>query len=84
MEFMTIIGFIAAACTTFSTLPQLIKIIKMKETRDLSLEMYLLMTTGVALWLAYGIYRQDIVLICANSVSFFFNMAILVLKLRYK
>ena len=35
-----LIGFIAAVCTTFAFLPQVIKVWKTKQTKDLSLRMY--------------------------------------------
>ncbi|NTV23441.1 MAG: SemiSWEET transporter [Nanoarchaeota archaeon] len=84
MEFITLIGFAGASLTTFAPIPQLIKIIQMKETKDLSLPMYLMVSLGVLLWLVYGILTSDIVLIIANAVSIIFNMAIVVLKLKYK
>ena len=60
MNTFTIIGLIAAACTTLSFLPQAIKVIKTKNTSDLSLTMYLILTTGLLLWLIYGYLINDI------------------------
>ena len=84
MEITTIIGLAAAACTTFSFLPQAIKVIKTKQTNDLSLIMYSFFTTGVLLWLTYGITVNDIPLIIANSVTLIFALTILIMKIRYK
>ncbi len=84
MEINTIIGLAAAACTTFSFLPQAIKVIKTKQTKDLSLVMYSVFTTGVLLWLMYGISVNDIPLIIANSITLIFAMTILIMKIRYK
>jgi MtN3 and saliva related transmembrane protein len=80
----TIIGLVAAACTTFSFLPQAVKVIKTKQTKDLSLAMYAIFSTGIALWLVYGILVVDIPLIVANSITFIFAATILVMKLKYK
>jgi MtN3 and saliva related transmembrane protein len=44
---------IAAFSTTISFLPQAIKTIKTKDTKALSLPMYLLFTFGVFMWLIY-------------------------------
>lgn len=84
MSFITIIGLIAAFCTTVSFLPQAIKAIRTKHTRDLSFVMYFLFTIGVLLWLIYGILRNDWPVILANGVTLLFAATILFLKIRYK
>lgn len=78
-----IIGLFAAACTTFAFLPQSIKAIKTKHTKDLSLAMLILLELGIITWLAYGIYDEDIPIIMANTVSFIFITVTLVLKIKY-
>ena len=83
MNYVTWIGLGAAACTTFAYLPQVLKSWKTKHTADLSLMMYSLMTTGMLLWLIYGIFRKDIALISANSLSLLLSGSVLYLKLRY-
>jgi len=84
MKITTIIGLVAAFCTTLSFLPQAIKAIRTKHTRDLSLVMYSLFTSGVLLWLIYGILRNDWPVILANAVTLIFAATILFLKIRYK
>ena len=84
MNTFTIIGLVAASCTTFSFLPQAIKVIKTKHTKDLSLAMYSIFTTGVFLWLVYGVLVKDIPLIIANIITFIFAATILAMKIRYK
>ena len=83
MDALTIIGLVAAACTTISFLPQAIRTIKTKHTKDLSLAMYLIFTTGIFLWLIYGILVQDLPLIIANIITFLFALTILILKIKY-
>ncbi|HOO89657.1 MAG TPA: SemiSWEET transporter [Syntrophales bacterium] len=80
----TWIGLIAATCTTISFLPQAIKVITKKQTRDISLSMYVIFSFGVLCWLIYGILTKDIPIICANSITFALSFTILVLKIRYK
>ncbi|OIO20143.1 MAG: hypothetical protein CO029_03930 [Candidatus Magasanikbacteria bacterium CG_4_9_14_0_2_um_filter_41_10] len=84
MNIVTIIGLLAATGTTISFLPQAIKTIKTKETKDLSVGMYVVLTTGVFLWLVYGIILNDIPLIAANAVTFIFTSTILILIIKYK
>ncbi|VTT26148.1 SemiSWEET transporter [Streptococcus gordonii] len=78
------IGSIAAVLTTFAFLPQVIKVIKSKDTESIALGMYLMQVLGIALWLAHGLVIQDLPLILANSVSFILSGIILVYKIRYK
>jgi len=84
MNWITIIGFLAATGTTISLLPQAIKIIKTKHAKDISLGMYLILTTGIFLWLVYGILIKDLPLIVANGISLLFSVTIFILKLIHK
>ncbi|MEM2121150.1 MAG: SemiSWEET transporter [Candidatus Woesearchaeota archaeon] len=84
MNFITIIGFLAAACSTISFLPQAIKTIRTKSTKDLSLGTYFLITTGISLWLIYGILLKDLPIITANGIALVFAMTILIMIIKYK
>ena len=64
-----IIGFIAAVCTTFAFLPQVIKVWKTKQTKDLSLRMYTVMFIGICLWFVYGLRINSLSIILANIVT---------------
>jgi len=81
MELDSVVGALAALLTTLSNLPQLKKSWQ-GSTRDLSLRMYVVLTTGVALWALYGFLKRDIVIIAANGVSLALLLAILGLKLK--
>jgi len=77
------IGLIAATCTTCSFLPQVIKIVQSKRTRDVSLLMYAVLSSGLFLWLVYGFILKDFPLIVANSISLTLSLCVLVLKIRH-
>ncbi|MDA0781980.1 MAG: SemiSWEET transporter [Rickettsiales bacterium] len=79
-----LIGIIAATCTTGSFVPQVIKIFKTKNTRDLSLSMYVLFTVGVSMWLIYGFMIDSLPVILANSVTLCLTSLVLFMKLREK
>lgn len=81
---MVYVGWVAAVLTTLSFLPQAIKTVKEKNTSGISLGMYSMFTTGVFLWLLYGLYIKDIPLILANFVTLIFACIILTMKLKYK
>jgi len=84
MNWITIMGFIAASLTTFAFLPQVIKTWRMKETRDISFWMYLIFTIGVSLWLGYGILIGDYPVLIANGATLILALTILIAKIRYK
>ncbi len=77
------IGSTAAICTTISFLPQLLRVWRRKSADDISLIMFLLFSTGVALWLVYGLRIGSFPIVAANAVTLALALAILVLKLRY-
>lgn len=83
MDWVTVMGYIAGACTTSAFLPQAIKIVRTKHTKDLSLSMYSILTTGVALWSVYGLINHDWPLVMANLVTLVLAGWIFILKVRY-
>ena len=78
----TLIGFVAAFCTTVSYVPQVRKCWKTHSTGDLSLKMILLLTTGISMWVVYGVLKSDMVIIAANSTSLLFLANLLFFKVR--
>lgn len=83
MNTITIVGLCAAICTTTSFLPQAIKTIKTKNTKDIALSMYVLMFVGILLWLTYGILIKDLPIILANVASSILSGIVLVMKLKH-
>lgn len=63
------VGLIAGAMTTGAWLPQLYRTWRSRSARDLSWAYLLTMTTGIALWLAYGLFSGDVAVIAANAVT---------------
>lgn len=84
MQIITLIGLLAAACTTFSFLPQAIKTIRTKDTSSISLSMYALFTLGTLLWLLYGLFSSNVPVYLANGITLVFALIILGYKLKYK
>lgn len=83
MDYVVVLGLIAAAFTTLAYLPQAIKAWRTKSTKDLSFGMFLMFSIGVSLWLIYGILIKDIPLIAANAVTSLLAFSILIFKIRY-
>ncbi|HCD36542.1 hypothetical protein EKD00_04385 [Chlorobium phaeovibrioides] len=78
------LGYAAGIITTLALLPQAIKILSTRQTRDISLVWAIAMNTGIILWLLYGLAQGDLPMIAANSFSLILLMLILALKLRYR
>lgn len=77
-------GTLAAFLTTFSFLPQAIKVIKTKDTRGISLVMYSMFVVGVFCWMVYGIQIKDLPVTLSNFVTFIFAGIVLIFKIKYK
>jgi len=75
------IGYLAAALTTGSFLPQAIKTIKTRDTSSLSLSMYTLFTLGVLCWLIYGVYLNNVAIIISNAITLLLAACILSYKI---
>ena len=80
---ITFIGLLATAFTVASTLPQIRKAIKTKDTDDVSIRFLLVLIGGLFLWVIYGIVRSDVVIIIGNSIGVSLNICMLVLKVKY-
>lgn len=84
MNLVTIVGISASVLTSISSIPQLLKLIKEKKAEDISLKMFLVLLTGLGLWVYYGFLKMDWILICSNAFSFLINLSVLILALKYK
>jgi MtN3 and saliva related transmembrane protein len=67
-----------------SFLPQAWKIIKSRETKDISAGMYLLTVSAFAMWLAYGALQNQWPLVVSNGVCLGLSAFILAMKLLPK
>jgi len=79
--FATVIGLVAAACTTAANFPQLKKAWSTGQTDDISLKTLLLFACGLGLWVLYGVLQKDMIIILANGVSLALIAGLLYLKL---
>ena len=84
METANWIGFVAGTLTTIAFLPQLQRTRTTKSADDMSLAMLLTFTTGVFLWLLYGLYLMAWPIVITNAITFILTITILALKLKYQ
>ncbi len=77
------LGFAAGTLTTLCWTPQVIKILRSRDARSISLLTQFAFTIGCALWLSYGLVIQSLAIIVFNIVTIALSVLIIVLKLRY-
>lgn len=82
MSFIGTIGFLAAVVTLFAYVPQAIKTIRTRKTRDLSLVTYILLACSSILWTTYGIIEGIPELWFTNSVIVILTVTILAIKIK--
>jgi MtN3 and saliva related transmembrane protein len=82
MNLTELTGYLAATLTTVAFVPQALKALRERDTRSLSLGMYVTFTTGVVLWAVYGYRREDWAIVLANAVTGTLCLVILGLKIR--
>jgi len=81
MNLQDTLGLAAAVLTTGSFVPQALLTLRTRDVSGISLGMYSAFTTGVALWLAYGLMLRDGPIVLANAVTLVLAATILVTKI---
>jgi MtN3 and saliva related transmembrane protein len=74
---------VAGAFTSVASIPQVVKTLKSRHVRDISVWQPLLLAFGVALWMIYGILINDLPLILANITPLVCNAVLTGMKIRY-
>jgi MtN3 and saliva related transmembrane protein len=83
MAILDYAGYAAALCTTSAYIPQVLRVWRTRSTRDISLKTFLVLVTGLSLWLIYGFWRGEVPLIAGNSITLMLASIILYFKLRH-
>jgi len=84
MDYTQILGLLAAVFTTGANFPQAYKVIKTRSTKSLSAAGFSMLFLGSILWVIYGVYRDDIPVILANSIAGSLHGIILFIKFTAK
>lgn len=79
-----LLGLIAGGLTSVASLPQLIKVLKTKNTNDLSALMLIILISGLSLWVWYGVIKDELPIILSNAFAAVLNMILLFCKLTFK
>ena len=79
-----VVGYVAALLTTFSSIPQIIRVCRLKESRDISLWTTSALSAGILLWFIHGIVIGDLPVILANGVSLVLSALMMFLVVKYR
>jgi MtN3 and saliva related transmembrane protein len=83
MAIEVLVSAAAATLTTAAFLPQALHIIRHKDTRAISLQMYVAFATGVCLWMMFGLLIGNLPIIVSNAITLGLALAIIAMKLKY-
>ena len=83
MTNLNTLGLVATCFTTSSFIPQVLITWKSRDVSGISLPTYLIITIGLALWLTYGLLKNDLPLIIANSVMVILTASITLMKILF-
>lgn len=81
--FPTLIGIVAAICTTGAFVPQVVRVWRLKRADEISLTTFLLFSVGTLIWLVYGLFIDSLPVVLANAATMGLAVTILILKLTY-
>lgn len=84
MEYAQIFGIIAGTLTSIRFIPQLIKTIRIKETRDLSLWFLIIVFFQALFLILYGLEVSDNYIVNMNILPFICSIGLLFYKFKYK
>jgi len=84
MESANTLGLIAGTLTTVAFIPQVVKIWKTRHATDISLGMFAIFSSGVLMWLFYGIEIDAMPVIVANGITLGLSLTILFFKIKFK
>ncbi|MEK7815451.1 MAG: SemiSWEET transporter [Pseudomonadota bacterium] len=84
MDAGNLLGMIAGTLTTAAFVPQVVKTWRTRSTHDISLGMFALFSSGLVLWLVYGVMIDSLPIVVSNIITLALALTILYFKLRYK
>jgi len=80
---VTLIGSVAAFCTTVAFVPQVVRVWRLGSAEDISLTTFSVFSLGMAVWMVYGFLIDSLPVILANGITLVLALMIVALKLHY-
>jgi MtN3 and saliva related transmembrane protein len=82
-DFTTVLGLVAGCLTTFSLVPQILKVWRCRSAEDVSYKMYFVLSAGSLLWIYYGVLKEEIAIIITNSMTLVLDVTVIYLKWKF-
>lgn len=79
---MQLLGYVGTVLTISAFLPQSIKTIRTRKTRDLSLPTYIILVVSALVWTIYGLGTNALPIVITNAAVFLASLVVLIVKLR--
>ena len=80
---MEALGLAAGFLVSLGLVPQILRIWRLKDAREISLPFNLLSLAGTVLWLIYGLVQGLLSVVVWNGVNCVLYLILLSVKLRY-
>lgn len=84
VEILAVAAAIMGIIMSAAGIPQILKIIKRKSSKDVSIMMMMLFLIGVTIWLVYGVYINNYPIIIGNAVGVVVWGATLITTIKYR
>jgi MtN3 and saliva related transmembrane protein len=84
IDHIEVLGLIAACLTTYAFLPQVYKTWKTKDVSGFSLPTFSLFFVGILFWLVYGILKESLSMILANTITLLSSFTLLIFIYKYR
>jgi MtN3 and saliva related transmembrane protein len=78
-----IIGFVAGSVVSLAFIPQIVQMLRSKNTKAVSFSTYLMYGLGSGIWVFYGIRIKSLSLIVFNCMTFIISILVLYFKRKY-
>lgn len=77
------IGLVAGFLIAFGLVPQVLRVWRLKDAREISLVFVVVTMGGTVLWLVYGMLLGLLSVVVWNGANLVLQSALLLVKLRY-
>ncbi len=84
MEWIDYVGLFGAFLSSVTFVPQVYKAWQSRSTGDLSYWMLFILIGNVSTWLFYGIIKNDLAIMIANSIILALALVLLYFKITFK
>ena len=80
---LELFGLLAGAVTSMGFIPQLVRGYRTKKLDDVSYYMPVVLAIGMSMWLIYGIFKEAIAIVLANTFGIICCLSLIFMKKKY-